>query len=130
MLPVRAAAAGVVLDVFAPRNGSEMRRVLGPGGALVVATPTGRHLEELVRTLGLVTVDEDKRRRVEEALGPWFGAVSSELVEFEVQLRRDEVRDLVAMGPSARHVVPDLDARPEPASVTVSVEVTAYAAHL
>ena len=34
LAPVRYAAAGLVLNVFAPRNGAEMARVLGPGRAL------------------------------------------------------------------------------------------------
>src|SRR4051794_31033444 len=46
-LPVQAGAADLVLDVFAPRNGPEIARVLKPGGELVVVTPTPEHLSEL-----------------------------------------------------------------------------------
>jgi 23S rRNA (guanine745-N1)-methyltransferase len=52
-LPVRDSVAGLVLSVFAPRNGPEIARVLRPGGALLVVTPTERHLAELVEQLGL-----------------------------------------------------------------------------
>ncbi|AQZ67492.1 hypothetical protein BKM31_43925 [[Actinomadura] parvosata subsp. kistnae] len=38
-LPIRSGVADVVIDVFAPRNGPEFRRVLRPGGAAVVVTP-------------------------------------------------------------------------------------------
>ena len=125
-LPVRTGAAGIVLDVFAPRNGREMRRVLDASGALVVATPTARHLRELVDALGLLSVDERKDERVGEALGPWFEESGSVLVEHELSLGRRDAADFVAMGPSARHVVPDVAVLPEPFPVTSSVEVTTY----
>jgi 23S rRNA (guanine745-N1)-methyltransferase len=129
-LPVRTGAAGVVLNVFAPRNGADMRRVLGPGGGLVVATPTADHLRELVETLGLLRVDETKEQRVDDALGEWFVSGGSELVEHELSLAHAEVADVVAMGPSARHVGPDIAsaiaALPEPVDVTASVTVSTY----
>lgn len=129
-LPVRTGAAGLVLDVFAPRNGAEMRRVLGSRGALVVATPTAGHLRELVGELGLLRVDEAKEQRVEDALGEWFLPAGSALVEHGMALRHVEVADVVAMGPSARHVGAEVAAAiaalPEPVHVTASVTVTTY----
>lgn len=126
-IPVRTGAAGIVLDVFAPRNGDEMHRVLAPSGALVVATPTRRHLRELVDALGLLQVDERKDERVAGALGSRFEQTASVLVEHEVSLGRGDVADAVAMGPSARHVAPDVARLSDPFPVTVSVEVTTYA---
>ena len=38
------AAAGVLLNVFAPRNGAEFRRVLRADGVLLVVTPTGEEV--------------------------------------------------------------------------------------
>src|SRR5450755_4463070 len=38
-LPVADRAAAVVLNVFAPRNGAELRRILDPSGRLIVVTP-------------------------------------------------------------------------------------------
>src|SRR5680860_194779 len=46
-LPVADDAADVVLNVFAPRNGAEIARVLAPAGALIVVTPAAEHLYEL-----------------------------------------------------------------------------------
>src|SRR5688572_20694208 len=64
-LPLRDGVAALVLSVFAPRDGAEIARVLRPGGALVVVTPTDRHLEPLVSKLGLLTVDERKEERID-----------------------------------------------------------------
>jgi 23S rRNA (guanine745-N1)-methyltransferase len=103
-----------------------MRRVLGPEGALVVAAPTPRHLRGLVEALGLLHVDERKEERLEDSLGPWFERSDIALIEDELRLRRDEVADLVAMGPSARHGAADVERVPEPVTVTSSVEVATY----
>jgi 23S rRNA (guanine745-N1)-methyltransferase len=120
-LPVRDGVAAAVLCVFAPRNPGEMRRISAPGGRIVVVTPTLRHLAEIVGPLGLVSVDERKQERLEAALGV---PVDEELVERTLELSRADVRALIAMGPSARHVDPDALARP--ATVTLSVRVGVY----
>ena len=45
--PVQDGCAGLLLNVFAPRNGAEFRRVLRADGALLVVTPGPEHLAEL-----------------------------------------------------------------------------------
>jgi 23S rRNA (guanine745-N1)-methyltransferase len=118
-LPVRDGVAAVVLNVFAPRNPAEMRRILHDDGRLVVVHPTPRHLQEVTE---LLKKQPDKEARVEEALRPWFKPAARSVCEFQLQLEPAAFTSLVSMGPSARHK--DLEARR--ATVTASVVVTTY----
>ncbi|MCX4703694.1 putative RNA methyltransferase [Streptomyces sp. NBC_01373] len=127
--PLADGVADVVLDVFAPRNPSEFRRVLRPTGRLVVVRPTGRHLAELRGQVpGMVAIDPAKEQRLHQALAPFFEAAETEHVEYATSLTRMEALDLVGMTPSARHVKrADLDDDGLlPHQVTVSVLATAY----
>jgi 23S rRNA (guanine745-N1)-methyltransferase len=112
-LPVRAGVAALVLSVFAPRNGPEIARVLRPGGALLVVTPTARHLAELVDQLGLLTVDERKEERLAATLDAHLALERRAEHEWALDLAPGDVANAVAMGPSARHVAP---IRPETSS--------------
>jgi 23S rRNA (guanine745-N1)-methyltransferase len=85
-LPVRTGSAALVLDVFAPRNGAEIARVLHPDGTLALVAPTDRHLAELVEVLGLLTVDPRKQEHLDVALGPHLELVRSEVREFSMTL--------------------------------------------
>ncbi|MFF2143904.1 putative RNA methyltransferase [Kitasatospora sp. NPDC058190] len=130
-LPLRDASADLMLNVFAPRNGPEIRRVLRPGGTLLLVSPTARHLRELVAALGLLSVDEDKQRRIDEKLGPHLTPVEQREVEFTLRLAPQDVRTVVGMGPSAWHTDPDrlaaaLAGLPDPVEVTASVTVAGY----
>jgi 23S rRNA (guanine745-N1)-methyltransferase len=121
-LPVRDAAAALALSVFAPRNGAELARVLVPGGALIVVTPTERHLAQLVEAFGLLSVDARKRERLAEKLDPHFGDARVSTLEWMLELSREEALDAVEMGPSAAPAKP---ARlSEPVTVTASVELS------
>ncbi|MBH5338167.1 methyltransferase domain-containing protein [Streptomyces pactum] len=127
--PLADGVADVVLDVFAPRNPAEFRRVLRPAGRLVVVRPTGRHLAELRGRLpAMVAVDPAKEERLHRALDPFFRAAVTERVEYTVPLTGEQAADLVGMTPSAHHVGrTDLEPDGLPSGrVTVSVLVTAY----
>lgn len=123
-LPVADGAVDVLLVVFSPRNGPEFARVLAPNGRAITVTPTTRHLLELRDELGLLSVPEDKRERLHRAMAP-LAPVTVEEVEFPLVLDGSAVRDLVAMGPNARH---GMRAADEPRMATASVEITTFAA--
>lgn len=130
-LPLADGTARLLLNVFAPRNAAEFRRVLRPDGVLLVVTPTAEHLGELVTRLDLLRVDPAKERRIASGLSDHFEPVEATVRRATLRLRRAEVRTLVGMGPSAWHTDPDrLDERlgrlPEPVSVTAAIQVAAY----
>ena len=123
-LPVRDGAAALAISVFAPRNGPELARVLKPGGALIVALPTARHLAELVEAFGLLSVDQYKRERLAAKLDPHFGVAHEASLEWTLELDRAAARDAVTMGPSSAHTDPAALGLPEAETVTASVEIS------
>jgi 23S rRNA (guanine745-N1)-methyltransferase len=130
-LPLVDGSAQLMLNVFAPRNAAEMARVLAPGGRLLVVTPNQQHLAELVDVLGLVSVDEEKERRLQESLAGEFDRIGSEVVEETMRLDRTAVEQLVLMTPSARHVnyrelLQQIAGLPEPAIATLSVTLSTW----
>ncbi|WP_369200569.1 putative RNA methyltransferase [Streptomyces sp. PU-14G] len=131
--PVRDGRVDAVLNVFAPRNSAEFHRVLRPGGALLVVTPTRRHLSELRERLGLLEVDPEKEERLERTFSARFARERTEALEYTVELSGQDVENLVSMGPTARHVEPDelrarVSALSEPARVTASFGIALYRA--
>lgn len=131
-LPVRDDAAGLILDVFAPRHVEEIARILAPDGALVVVTPTPDHLAPLVERLGLLRVGDDKLERLDRDLAGVVSLCAREVVAAVAVLDHDAVRSMVAMGPSVHHLDDrDLDIAitrlPEPVEVAISVTVSSYA---
>ncbi len=129
-LPVGDRVSGLVMNIFAPRNGREFRRILRDDGTLVVVTPQPGHLAELRDVLRLISVDAKKEERLETSLAD-FEKIHAEDLTRTLALSHQEMRLLVGMGPSARHVDPDeLESRiaelPEPVLVTASVQVAGY----
>ena len=130
-LPIADHCADVVLDIFAPRNAAEFKRVLRPDGVLLVVTPRPDHLAELVRSLGLIGVDAAKDRRLDETFGDLFRLDRETALEERLSLSHDMAARFVAMGPSAWHTDSEqlsarLAALPEPVTATSSVSLRVY----
>ena len=129
-LPLADGSVAAALSVFGPRNPDELRRVLAPGGAVVVVAPTGEHLAELTGPLGMLRVDPDKAARQASAFAD-FDVVEVQTVTDRRVLSRDEAGAAVRMGPTAAHV-PDAEIESrvaglaEATPVTVAVSVTRY----
>ncbi|MGK2956607.1 MAG: putative RNA methyltransferase [Solirubrobacterales bacterium] len=127
-IPVKSGAAALVLDIFSPRNGEEIERILADGGRLVVVTPTGEHLKELIEPFEMISVDPDKEERLEKSLGESEDPLEARTVEWKMELKPEEVRDLVGMGPSAGRIDQEkldeiVSGLPERTEVTGSVQV-------
>jgi 23S rRNA (guanine745-N1)-methyltransferase len=128
-LPVRGAAVDVVLNVFAPRNAPEFRRVLRPGGTLLVVTPGADHLAQLRSArAGMVGIDAAKAERLAETLtdSGLFTLSSTARLSFTVTLTPAEAADAIGMGPSARHTDPAALGLAGPIDVTASFVLSGY----
>ena len=128
-LPVRDAVVAAVLNVFAPRDPTEIARLLAPGGVAAVVTPTTDHLRELAQPLGLLGVDDHKQTRLADRLEPALEIADRRELTWTMRLDRAAARDAAAMGPSAFHVSPaELDERvaalPQLLDVTAAVTIT------
>ncbi len=118
--------------MFGPRNAAETARVLAPGGTLIVASPGPGHQRELRESLGLIGVDARKADRLADTYRD-FPAPALTRVRYQLRLDHAALTELVAMGPSARHIAPAelaerVAAAPDPAPVTVDVEVRTFQA--
>ncbi len=132
-LPIQSGTASAILNVFAPRNGGEFRRILKQDGALITVTPRPDHLHEVVTGLELLSVDDQKSLRVARSLGNDFTLVKQESTRFPIALEKADSLTLAGMGPSARHTDPgSLLARADhleyPINVTVSVDISIFRA--
>lgn len=126
--PVASGSASVVLNVFAPRNGPEFRRVLRPGGVLIVVSPRADHLRELASVVDVLEVDRRKEERLEERLAEHFERVGSQEHGTRLVLSPGDVRRAVMMGPSAHHPrrLERLGEVTEPLTVTASCLISVY----
>lgn len=124
-VPLLDASVALCLSVFAPRPAAELGRVIRPGGTLLVALAGPSHLERLRERAGLIAVGADKLERLGERLAPWFEPAGSAAVEFALRLSEADARDLVLMGPSARHQ-PDLAALAGGLEDRASVTLASY----
>ncbi|APU14654.1 MULTISPECIES: putative RNA methyltransferase [Actinoalloteichus] len=130
-LPIRTGSVAAAINVFAPRNGAELRRVLAPQGTLLIVTPTDRHLAQLVAELDLLTVAPDKRGRLADTLGPGLVLRDRDTVTWRRELDHAQVRAVVGMGPNAWHqdsaaLAEKVAGLPERIEVDFSVDVSRY----
>jgi 23S rRNA (guanine745-N1)-methyltransferase len=122
--PIRDGAADLVLSHFAPKNFSEAARCLRPGGLIALGYPGPDHLGELRAALPLLGVPADKARHYRDRLRPSFEVLSHVRLQHRVELDAMLARDLVLMGPNARHLSGDDVPVPDgPLPVTLDVEL-------
>ncbi|GAB7100819.1 methyltransferase domain-containing protein [Thermobifida fusca] len=130
-LPLAADSVGVLLNVFAPRNGAEFARVVQRGGTLLVVTPGRRHLAELRSHVELIAVDPRKEERLAAQLHRSFTQEADEQFTLPLRLSHAEAATLVGMTPNARHTTSEavrsrLARLPEPVEVTAVFRLSVY----
>jgi len=122
--PVRTASADLAINIFAPKNFREMARVLRPTGLLAVAYPGPSHLVELRRDFELLRISPQKPRGYLDAARNWFEETRIERVGCRSILDRDDVLNLIMMGPSATRAAKiPLPSGPAAIDVTFDVEL-------
>lgn len=145
ILPFADDSVSVVVSIFAPRDTSELHRVINKksdgNSVVVIAQPNPRHLQELRtlevggRGLNFVSVEEDKERRVVDGMvAAGFVLSNQQTLEGSMTLSAMDVGNLVRMGPSAfhqtessEHVLAELDKLEDfDVSVTKSFEVLVF----
>ncbi len=94
-----------------------------------MVTPAADHLAELTGPLGLLSVDERKRARLGDKLGPYFDLISEREYRGIMALRHPAAEALAMMGPSAWHtdqaaVAGRIAGLPDPVPVTWAVTLT------
>lgn len=126
-LPLRDDSVHAISVVFAPRNPAEFRRILAPGGEVVVLTPDVGHLDELREPLGILGVEEGKVDRMyEQAEGYLEQAAEPEEITFPILLDKASIAAQVGMSPSARHISAD-ELNERMSNLPETVNVTAKA---
>lgn len=103
-IPLADQTVDVLLNIFAPRAEAAFARVSVPGALLLVVIPAANHLQGLRERFNLLDVEEDKRRHVLRQFAPWFELEDVHALSFSVALTNQQLRDLVEMTPSARHL--------------------------
>ncbi|NVB81828.1 MAG: methyltransferase domain-containing protein [Kofleriaceae bacterium] len=109
-LPLRDDAIDLVTCVFAPRDPSELHRVLRTTGRCLVVTPSPSHLSELRGRYGGLAIEPNKRERLLRTFAPWFELARTTQLELSLCLTPEDIADALAMGPAAFH--PDRIAAP------------------
>lgn len=130
-LPVANSAAILALNVFAPRDGAELRRILHPAGRLLVVTPAADHLGELIGPLGLLTVGQQKEERLAGKLSPHFEIAGRREHRVMMSLDHQAIGAAVSMGPSSRHAdtaafAARIGQLPDPMPVTLAVTLSVF----
>lgn len=102
-----ASSIDLLLNIFAPRNPAEFRRVLKPDGGLLVVIPQPDHLIELREEFKLLKVEGAKADKVVDVFSGAFRLIDSHMIRFGMHLTRADTACLIHMTPNHRHLSDD-----------------------
>lgn len=106
-LPVLNASVDAVLQVFAPADVDQVRRVLRPDGHFVEVTPGPTHLQAY-----RAMIYETPREHAEAPVADGLALVHQQQVTWPLDLvRREDIAALIEMTPYKWHMNPDTYAR-------------------
>lgn len=88
----------LIVNIFAPRNSSEFKRVLKKDGVVIVAFPDKNHLQGLKDKLGIKVSHEDKPEDIIKVFVS-FELVDSQKVEQKITLDKESALSLIKMTP-------------------------------
>ncbi len=95
-LPVMGSSCDMLITMFAPYAGEEFRRVLRPGGRMIMAIPSEEHLWELKQAV----YDTPYRNEVKGYELEGFEFIGSERVTFNMELgSQEDIQSLFSMTP-------------------------------
>lgn len=106
VLPVLDESLQLCTSFFSPLPKSEMLRTLEAGGYVLMATPAPQHLYAMREAL----FDDVKPHESEKfiaQLAPEFDLVADDLIEADLVLDQQQLRDLIAMTPYAYKAKPE-----------------------
>ncbi len=99
-IPVLKRSVDCILCIFAPRDEKEFRRILKPGGEVVVAAPGAKHLYSFRKLL----YESPELIGQKGTLGEGFKLLEQRNVSWEFQLdSKEDVWNLFMMTPYSRH---------------------------
>lgn len=101
-LPFADQSIHLLLNIFAPRNAQEFARVCT--GSLLVVIPKPTHLQTLRQKLRLLDIESNKPAKLQTQFQPAFHQRHTETITFPLLLNQQQLRSLVQMTPSARHL--------------------------
>lgn len=123
-LPVRDEVADVVMNVSAPGNAAEFRRVLKPDGVLVIATTHEDHLSELRDVLPSLDTASRHPSRVAEQFEGHFELDRVTPIRYRISVAREAIGPLHNGNSAGPH---DGELRAAfPREVTVSIDVLRF----
>ena len=102
-MPLVSGNAVCVLNMFAPRNEPEFRRIISTDGMLLIVFPGAGHLSDLVEHLGLLGLEPEKEASVVRQMSPSFTQISRQELDYPLELSGSDLVNLIDMGPNYWH---------------------------
>lgn len=94
-LPYEAESFDLVASITSRMNGAEFRRVLRPGGQLLVVLTASDDLVELREAIGGERQERDRVERTIETFAPWFKLTRRERAATTLPLERNAINQLL-----------------------------------